>query len=85
MGQRMCRSRKIPDLAKAMAMLSEHGYSCVFCSGQKQYTSHGRGVMPLIHFLSSGTACAPDQVDWESGSTVDGPGRCQKRLCTGYE
>ena len=39
---------------KAKTLLAEGGYTCVICGGDKVYTSHERGVKPLLELLEQG-------------------------------
>ena len=41
------------DLAKAWQLLSEGGYTCVLCKGDRIYTSTHRGVKPLMDLLDT--------------------------------
>ena len=51
---------------QAYAMLSQGEYTCVLSDGQHTYTSHQRGVRPLLELLDRKTAmrgfCAADKV-----------------------
>lgn len=40
---------------KARKILEDGGYTCVLTDGDTVYTSHLRGVKPLVQFLESGT------------------------------
>ena len=39
---------------KAKQLLAEGGYTCVICGGDTVYTSHERGVKPLLELLEQG-------------------------------
>lgn len=43
------------SLEKAKKLLAEGGYTCVLCGGDKEYTSHERGVKPLLDLLERKT------------------------------
>ena len=42
------------DLQNAIAALEKEGCTCVLCRGDALYTSHDRGVKPLLDWLESG-------------------------------
>ena len=44
----------IPDLQRAKARLTETGSTCVLCRGEREVSSHRRGVAPLLGFLDDG-------------------------------
>ncbi len=54
------------DLQHAVAILEAEGCTCVLCKGDKVYTSHRRGVAPLMEWLEAGLNltdfCAADKV-----------------------
>jgi hypothetical protein len=41
------------DLARARQLLSDGGYTCVLCKGDRIYTSTHRGVKPLMDLLDT--------------------------------
>ncbi|MCM1365377.1 MAG: DUF1893 domain-containing protein [Faecalibacterium sp.] len=43
------------DLAKAMSLMREKGYTCVLCKSDIQYVSNERGVKPLLQWLEKRT------------------------------
>ena len=44
----------MPDLSKAKQHLTEGGYTCVLCRGDRVHTATARGVRPLLDWLDSG-------------------------------
>lgn len=54
------------DLENAQRILTREGCTCVLCLGDRVYTSHLRGVAPLLQLLDSGQDlsgfCAADKV-----------------------
>lgn len=54
------------DLQKAIAHMEAQGSTCVLCRGESLFSSHTRGIRPLLEFLDSGINfsgfCAADKV-----------------------
>lgn len=46
--------RDMNDRERAKNLLAEGAYTCAICSGEKVYTSHERGVKPLLDLLEQG-------------------------------
>ena len=43
--------RDMNDRERAKKLLAEGAYTCAICNGEKVYTSHERGVKPLLDLL----------------------------------
>lgn len=41
------------DLERARQVLEAGDYTCVLCLGERRFTSHRRGVTPLLQFIES--------------------------------
>lgn len=52
------------DLEKAQALLASGDYTCAVCRGSEIYTTHQRGVKPLLTWLDDG-------IDLKNASAAD--------------